>query len=117
MKILLISTAYNGLTQRAHLELAARGHEAFVELAISDAQMTDAVALVQPDIVICRLRPGSGHVRLAALQRPAGLRARHCGLCVRALVMRCVQIPPAPECPFMTSKARPLQPDHRGNLS
>jgi putative two-component system protein, hydrogenase maturation factor HypX/HoxX len=53
MKILLISTAYNGLTQRAHLELAARGHEVFVELAISDGQMTEAVALVQPDIVIC----------------------------------------------------------------
>ena len=53
MKTLLISTAYNGLTQRAHLELAARGHEVFVELAISDAQMTEALALVKPDIVIC----------------------------------------------------------------
>jgi putative two-component system protein, hydrogenase maturation factor HypX/HoxX len=53
MKILLISTAYNGLTQRAHLELAARGHEVSVELAISDGQMTEAVALVKPDIVIC----------------------------------------------------------------
>lgn len=53
MKILLISTAYNGLTQRAHLELAARGHEVFVELAISDAQMSEAVALIEPDIVIC----------------------------------------------------------------
>ena len=53
MKILLISTAYNGLSQRAHLELSARGHEVFVELAISDAQMTGAVALVRPDIVIC----------------------------------------------------------------
>jgi putative two-component system protein, hydrogenase maturation factor HypX/HoxX len=53
MKVLLISTAYNGLTQRAHLELAARAHEVFVELAISDGQMTGAVALVKPDIVIC----------------------------------------------------------------
>jgi putative two-component system protein, hydrogenase maturation factor HypX/HoxX len=53
MKILLISTAYNGLTQRAHLELAARGHEVFFELAISDGQMTEALALVRPDIVIC----------------------------------------------------------------
>ena len=43
MKILLISTAYNGLTQRAHLELAAAGHAVDVELAISDLQMTDAV--------------------------------------------------------------------------
>ena len=53
MKILLISTAYNGLTQRAHLELAARGHKVFVELAISGGQMTEAVAFVKPDIVIC----------------------------------------------------------------
>jgi putative two-component system protein, hydrogenase maturation factor HypX/HoxX len=53
MKILLISTAYNGLTQRAHLELAARGHDVLVELAISEGQMTEAVALVKPDIVIC----------------------------------------------------------------
>jgi putative two-component system protein, hydrogenase maturation factor HypX/HoxX len=53
MKILLISTAYNGLTQRAHLELAARGHEVFVELAISDGQMTEAVALIEPDIIVC----------------------------------------------------------------
>lgn len=53
MKTLLISTAYNGLTQRAHLELAARGHEVSVELAIGDAQLTNAVALVNPDIIIC----------------------------------------------------------------
>jgi putative two-component system protein, hydrogenase maturation factor HypX/HoxX len=53
MKILLISTAYNGLTQRAHLELAVRRHEVFVELAISDAQMTEAVALIEPDIIVC----------------------------------------------------------------
>ena len=53
MKILLICTAYNGLTQRAHLELAARGHEVFVELALNDGQLTEALALVKPDIVIC----------------------------------------------------------------
>jgi putative two-component system hydrogenase maturation factor HypX/HoxX len=53
MKILLISTAYNGLTQRAHLELAAAGHAVDVELAISDLQMTDAVTQVKPDIIIC----------------------------------------------------------------
>jgi putative two-component system protein, hydrogenase maturation factor HypX/HoxX len=53
MRTLLISTAYNGLTQRAHLELAARGHDVSVELAINDRQMTQAVALVKPDIVIC----------------------------------------------------------------
>jgi putative two-component system protein, hydrogenase maturation factor HypX/HoxX len=50
---LLICTAYNGLTQRAHLELAARGHDVAVELAISDAQLTAAVAQARPDLVIC----------------------------------------------------------------
>ena len=39
----------------------------------------------------------------AALRRPAGLRAHRRGLCVRAVVMRCVQIPPVPECPFMNT--------------
>ena len=53
MKILLISSAYNGLTQRAHLELMARSHEVHVELAISDRQLTEAVARLRPDIVIC----------------------------------------------------------------
>jgi putative two-component system protein, hydrogenase maturation factor HypX/HoxX len=53
MKILLISTAYNGLTQRAHLELAAREHDVLVELAISDGQMTCAVTQAKPDIVMC----------------------------------------------------------------
>ena len=53
MKILLISSAYNGLTQRAHLELMARSHEVHVELAISDGQLTEAVARLRPDIVIC----------------------------------------------------------------
>jgi hypothetical protein len=38
---------------KSSLALAARGHEASVELAISDGQMTQAVALVQPDVVIC----------------------------------------------------------------
>jgi hypothetical protein len=32
MKLLLLATAYNGLTQRAHLELQAAGHEVYLEL-------------------------------------------------------------------------------------
>ncbi len=35
MRILLLSTAYNGLTQRAHLELTALGHEISTELSLS----------------------------------------------------------------------------------
>jgi putative two-component system protein, hydrogenase maturation factor HypX/HoxX len=53
MKLLLLSTSYNGLTQRAHLELQAAKHEVYLELAISDRQMIEAVALVKPELIIC----------------------------------------------------------------
>lgn len=53
MRILLISTAYNCLTQRAHLELIARGHEVSVELSISDEILIEGVASFQPDLIIC----------------------------------------------------------------
>jgi hypothetical protein len=33
MRILLVASAYNSMTQRVHLELADRGHEVSVELA------------------------------------------------------------------------------------
>ena len=44
MRILLISSAYNSMTQRAHVELADRGHEVSVELALGDDVMRDASA-------------------------------------------------------------------------
>lgn len=53
MKILLLSTAYNGLTQRAHLELQAAKHEVYLELAISDRQMIEAVNAIKPELIIC----------------------------------------------------------------
>jgi putative two-component system protein, hydrogenase maturation factor HypX/HoxX len=53
MKLLLLSTAYNGLTQRAHLELHAAGHEIYVELAINDKQMLEAVTSVKPELIVC----------------------------------------------------------------
>ena len=37
MKILLIATAYNSLTQRVHVELHELGHEISVELALNEA--------------------------------------------------------------------------------
>lgn len=52
MRILLLATAYNSLTQRAHVELVDRGHEVSIELAISDQVMTEAVELYQPDLII-----------------------------------------------------------------
>jgi putative two-component system protein, hydrogenase maturation factor HypX/HoxX len=40
MRILLISSAYNSMTQRAHVELADRGHEVSVELALGDGPVS-----------------------------------------------------------------------------
>jgi putative two-component system hydrogenase maturation factor HypX/HoxX len=53
MRILLISTAYNGLCQRAHIELNDRGHEVSIALALSEEEICKAVALFQPDLIIC----------------------------------------------------------------
>jgi putative two-component system hydrogenase maturation factor HypX/HoxX len=52
MRILLISSAYNSMTQRVHVELADRGHCVSVELALSDEVMRDAVRRADPDLVI-----------------------------------------------------------------
>lgn len=52
MRILLISSAYNSLTQRAHVELVDAGHEVSIELAISQEHMISAVELFKPDLII-----------------------------------------------------------------
>nr|VFJ88419.1 MAG: Methionyl-tRNA formyltransferase [Candidatus Kentron sp. LFY] len=53
MRILLMATAYNGLTQRAHRELTALGHEVSVELSLSDEAMRQAALLFKPSLIIC----------------------------------------------------------------
>ena len=53
MRVLLLASAFNGLTQRLHLELSTRGHVVPVELAISPQAMEEAVALFHPDIILC----------------------------------------------------------------
>lgn len=53
MRILLMSTAYNCLTQRAHLELIEQGHNVSIELSISDDVLMEGVALFKPDLIIC----------------------------------------------------------------
>ena len=53
MRILLISSAYNGLTQRAHVELDALGHEVSITLALSPAEIAKAVALFEPELILC----------------------------------------------------------------
>ncbi|HLN66055.1 MAG TPA: hydrogenase maturation protein [Streptosporangiaceae bacterium] len=52
MRILLMASAYNSMTQRVHAELADRGHEVSVELALGDEVMRDGVRRYDPDLVI-----------------------------------------------------------------
>lgn len=53
MNILLISTGFNGMTQRIHRELALMGHTVSVELALSPQLMLDAVADFNPELIVC----------------------------------------------------------------
>ena len=52
MRILLAASAYNSMTQRVHVELADRGHEVSVELALSDKALREGVRRCDPDLVI-----------------------------------------------------------------
>ena len=52
MRILLIASAYNSLTQRVHAELADRGHEVAVELALGDEVVREAVRRHDPDLIM-----------------------------------------------------------------
>ncbi len=52
MRILVLSSAYNSMAQRTHVELADRGHVVSVELALSVDVMRQAVRLFDPDLVI-----------------------------------------------------------------
>ncbi|MDD1607290.1 MAG: hydrogenase maturation protein, partial [Methylococcaceae bacterium] len=54
MRILLISTAFSGLTQRFYTELDDAGYTVSVELHLGDtAQLIEGVALFKPDLIIC----------------------------------------------------------------
>jgi putative two-component system protein, hydrogenase maturation factor HypX/HoxX len=53
MRILLLCSAFNGLTQRAWIELRDAGHDVSVELALSAESMTSAAALFDPELIIC----------------------------------------------------------------
>ncbi len=53
MRILLLASAYNGLSQRAHVELEDLGHEVSVSFAISPDEIREAVTYFEPELVIC----------------------------------------------------------------
>ena len=52
MKILIVATTYNSLTQRVHIELNELGHETSVELALSQSAVYEAAALFEPDLIL-----------------------------------------------------------------
>lgn len=52
MRILLLSHAFNSLTQRLFVELRDLGHEVSVEFDINDAVTVEAVDLYQPHLII-----------------------------------------------------------------
>ncbi len=53
MRILLICSAYNGLTQRVHDELLLLNHNVSIEFALSNNHMKEAVELFHPELIIC----------------------------------------------------------------
>lgn len=53
MKILLFCSAFNGLSQRAWLELRASGHDVGVHLASDDNPIERMCHAVNPDLIIC----------------------------------------------------------------
>ena len=52
MRILLVASGYNSMTQRVHAELADRGHEVSVELALGDEVLRDGIRRFDPDLVL-----------------------------------------------------------------
>ena len=53
MKILLLSSAYNSLTQLAHVWLQASHYDVAVAAATTAAAMREAVAQSRPDLILC----------------------------------------------------------------
>jgi putative two-component system hydrogenase maturation factor HypX/HoxX len=53
MKILLLCTAYNSLTQHAHVALKALNHTVGVAAATTPQGMTAVVEKFQPDLILC----------------------------------------------------------------
>src|SRR5512142_587709 len=52
MRILLLAHSFNSLTQRAWVELTARGHEVSIEFDISDSVLQEAVDIFMPEVIV-----------------------------------------------------------------
>jgi putative two-component system protein, hydrogenase maturation factor HypX/HoxX len=53
VRILLLCSSFNGLTQRVWTDLRADGHDVRTQTAGSDAAIRGAVAAIDPDVIIC----------------------------------------------------------------
>ena len=53
MRILLLCSAFNGLSQRVWIELRESGHQVTVQISEGDDSIRSAVAVTDPDLVIC----------------------------------------------------------------
>ncbi|HYH29118.1 MAG TPA: hydrogenase maturation protein [Pseudonocardia sp.] len=53
MRILLLCSSFNGLTQRVWTELKADGHDVAMRTADSDAAVRWAVSTLDPDLILC----------------------------------------------------------------
>lgn len=53
MKVLLLSSAYNGLTQRIDRVLKNRGYEVEFQAATTDDAMKKTVSEYDPDLILC----------------------------------------------------------------
>ena len=52
MRILIVTHAFNSLSQRIYCELASRGHSVSVELDVADSVSSEAVELFRPQVLI-----------------------------------------------------------------
>lgn len=53
VRLLLLVSAFNGLTQRIWDELRDRGHDVTVEFALDERTVIDGVYQAQPDLILC----------------------------------------------------------------
>ncbi len=52
MRVLILSHAFNSLTQRLWAELARDGHDLTLELDVNDRVTEEAVALARPELIV-----------------------------------------------------------------
>ncbi len=75
MRVLLLVSAFNGLSQRVWCTLREAGHEVGVLLATGERDVIEGVRAARPDLILCPFltqRPGRGVGQLAHDHHPPG---------------------------------------------